>query len=104
LAYPSLRLLNKRSRTALAKSNLSTPSAGEPALCQECSERLWTSFLAPVVFYPLAAGEAGFASAGPPEPEGPGVRRMSTNNWTRSWLPPGGTATRHRQQAAATRT
>lgn len=63
---------------------------GEPALCQECSERLWAAFLAPVIFYPLAAGDAGLAATGgPPEPEGPGVRRISANNWTRTWLPPG---------------
>lgn len=63
--------------------------AGEPMLCQECSERLWAAFLAPVVFYPLAAGEA-VATSGPPEQNEPGVRRISANNWTRTWLPPGG--------------
>ena len=43
-----------------------------------------------MIFYPLAAGEAGLAATGgPPEPEGPGVRRISANNWTRTWLPPG---------------
>lgn len=60
--------------------------AGEPELCQECSERLWKAFLAPAVFYPLAAGD--MLATGP----GPGadadVRRMSINNWTRTWLPP----------------
>ena len=62
-------------------------TAGEATLCQAASERLWKTFLAPVVFYPLAAGD--MLAGGPEGPATEGVRRVSVGNWARTWLPPG---------------
>lgn len=63
------------------------PLLGEEALCGAASEKLWRAFVAPVVFYSLAAGDMLAASLG--DSEAAGVRRMSVNNWARTWLPAG---------------
>ncbi len=60
---------------------------GKPALCTAASEKLWKTFLAPVVFYPLATGDT--AAVGPDSLEEDSLRCMSVNNWARTWLQSG---------------
>ena len=84
---PAHKLPSCSSMSSVAENWIALRAAGEPTLCQAASERLWKAFLAPVVFYPLAAGD--MLAGGPEGPATEGVRRMSVGNWARTWLPPG---------------
>ena len=64
---------------------VSSPGAGVAELCRTCLDRVWSSFLGPVVFYPLATG-CMMPSAAPADALG-SIRRGSSTAWPRSWMP-----------------
>jgi hypothetical protein len=59
--------------------------AGVAELCRTCLDRVWSSFLGPVVFYPLATG-CMMPSAAPADALG-SIRRGSSTAWPRNWMP-----------------